>query len=90
MHFCLLSQPALYLVSSLLGQVGALPFFQAMMAHCHLPRRLFCLLPSTVSTHVKLEPCTQLFDDSALLCALSTSPDLSVSLDTMSFRLSAS
>lgn len=32
MHFCLLSQPALYLVSSLLGQVGALPFFQAVMA----------------------------------------------------------
>lgn len=89
MHFCLLSQPALYLVSSLLGQVGALPFFQATMAHCHLPRRLFCLL-STVSTHVKLEPCTQSFDGSALLCALSKSPDLSVSLDTMSFRLSAS
>lgn len=31
MYFCLLSQPALYLVSSLLGQVGALLFFQGLM-----------------------------------------------------------
>lgn len=90
MHLCLLSQPALYLVSSLLGQVGALLFFQGAMAHCHLPRWRFCLLPSTVSTHVKLEPGTQSFNGSALLCTPSTSADFSVSLDTMSFLLSTS
>lgn len=51
MHFCLLSQPALYLVSSLLGQVRVLLFFQGMMAHCLPPRSLFCVFLLTASTH---------------------------------------
>lgn len=52
---------------------------------------LALLSPPVHGVHSReVEPGTQSFDGSALLCTPSTSADFSVSLDTMSFLLSTS